>query len=275
MDSFLYAVLTSIGPQSASSVQATIEATMDQGAVPTTAAPSEVSTVQPEAQDTMQATTMLPDGWCDVDEDCYAWILQISACLGLRPPMLFPAAECWQRRPPVDDYMTDLLHGFSKLTTRIYARSKPHDLIIPPPLYKVLRQLHSPDLSSTKYAINMFAESVELRIPDRLIGYVFLYRDSDLGTTTNITPKFSSAELHIDHGKHSVTLLHGGCVKLWVLYPLTPHNLERFSTLHRSEANYLSRPKIKQSTFRQGLFMAYTLSRAVSPRASSSVLSNA
>ncbi|KAI1322671.1 hypothetical protein F5Y16DRAFT_30647 [Xylariaceae sp. FL0255] len=164
---------------------------------------------------------------------------RIWARLGLRPPILFPAAECWQRKPPVDEYLTDLLHGFSKSTTKVYSRGKPHDPINLPPLHEVLRQLHSPDLSSTKYAINIFAEAVELRVPNRLVGYFPVYQDSDLVTTTNITPKFSAAELHVDHGKHGVTLLHGGCVKLWVLYPLTPHNLERFSTLHRSDTTFI------------------------------------
>lgn len=172
--------------------------------------------------------------------------------------MLFPAAECWKSKPSVENYMTDLLHGFSKHTTRVYSRGQPSDPIYPPPFLDVLRQLDKPDLSSTQYAINIAAESAEVKIPERLVGHIPVYQDNNLITTTNVTPRFSAAELHVgkkaqtmtsrrlidqaphsDHGKHGVTLLNRGCVKLWALYPLTPHNLAQFSALHKSNAAFI------------------------------------
>ncbi|KAI0388351.1 hypothetical protein F5Y17DRAFT_230031 [Xylariaceae sp. FL0594] len=112
-------------------------------------------------------------GLSDLNPDRETQQTRIWADLGLRPPMLFPAAECWQRKPPIEDYMNDLLDGFSKITTGVYSRGKPHDPIRPPPFYEVLRQLQSPDVSSTKYAINMVAESAEIRVPDRLTGLTY------------------------------------------------------------------------------------------------------
>ncbi|KAI0097731.1 hypothetical protein GGR51DRAFT_540097 [Nemania sp. FL0031] len=153
--------------------------------------------------------------------------------------MLFPAAECWKRKPSLEDYFADLLHGFSKHTTQIYSRGNPSDPLYPPPFHVVLRQLERPDASSTMYAINMAAESVDIKIPGRLQSQVPIYQDSNIITTTNITPEFSATGLHVDHGKHGITLLYGGCVKLWALYPLTSYNLEHFSAAHRSDAAFI------------------------------------
>ncbi|KAH9905205.1 hypothetical protein F4778DRAFT_729069 [Xylariomycetidae sp. FL2044] len=186
-------------------------------------------------------------------------LTRIWAGLGLRPPMLFPAAECWQKKPPPDDYYTDLLQGFSKRETQVYSRGKPFNPIVPPPFREVLRQLDRPDPSSTKYAINMLADSVEVRIPERLLGLVPAYLDSDIITTTNVTPKFSAAELHVDHGKHGVTLLYGGCVKLWALYPLTPYNLERFSTARGSDVAFIQ----LQGQLEGGKFCVQTEDQAI------------
>lgn len=111
--------------------------------------------------------------------------------------MLFPAAECWQRKLSLDEYHVDLLHGFSKYTTLVYARGKPFHPINPPPFHEVLRQLDYPDPISTKYAINMAASSVQIKIPERLLGYVPVYQDGGLVTTTNVTPEFTAAELHV------------------------------------------------------------------------------
>ncbi|KAI1146254.1 hypothetical protein F4825DRAFT_201537 [Nemania diffusa] len=178
-------------------------------------------------------------GLSDLDTGRETKETRIWASLGLRPPMLFPAAECWKRKPSSEEYFTDLLHGFSKHTTQIYSRGNPSAPLYPPPFHVVLQQLEQPNSLSTTYAINMTAEAVDVKIPERLQGQVPIYQDGAIVTTTNITPKFSTAGLHVDHGKHGVTLLHGGCVKLWALYPLTPHNLEQFSAVHRSDAAFI------------------------------------
>ncbi|KAI0964893.1 hypothetical protein F4678DRAFT_468078 [Xylaria arbuscula] len=89
------------------------------------------------------------------------------------------------------------------------------------------------------YAINMVAESADIKIPERLQLQVPIYQNSDIVTTTNITPEFSAAGLHIDHGKHGVTVFYRGCVKLWALYPLTSYNLEHFSAVHPSDAAFI------------------------------------
>ncbi|KAI1322433.1 hypothetical protein F5Y16DRAFT_404448 [Xylariaceae sp. FL0255] len=85
----------------------------------------------------------------------------------------------------------------------------------------------------------MVAESAEIRIPDRLIGHVPIYQDIDLVPITNVILKFSAAELYVDYGKHGIILLHGGCVKLWALYLLTPHNFERFSAANQSDTAFV------------------------------------
>ncbi|KAI3322953.1 hypothetical protein HD806DRAFT_499740 [Xylariaceae sp. AK1471] len=155
--------------------------------------------------------------------------------LGLRPPILFPADECWSEKPPsLDVYLIDLLDQFSKKTTKVYRRGSTYRPFETPPIHIVVQQLKEPDIISPLYAINMVAESSKIRIPERLYGQNQVYKENDIITTTNITPKFSASDLHVDHGRHGVTLLYGGCVKLWALYPLSSHNFQQISKAYQS-----------------------------------------
>lgn len=122
--------------------------------------------------------------------------------LGLPPPTKFSADECWKQKPPsMDIYLMDLLHDFRKDTTKIYKRGS-RELCNPPPIYRVLEQLHIPDISSTYYAINMSAESARIKIPERFRGQHHIYKQSNIQTTANIAPRFSSADLHIGMTHH-------------------------------------------------------------------------
>ncbi|KAI3326652.1 hypothetical protein HD806DRAFT_487799 [Xylariaceae sp. AK1471] len=157
--------------------------------------------------------------------------------LGLRPPELLPANECWAYKPPLDIYMAELLCGFNK-TTAIFSRGGPRQPLDHPPLHKVIEQLKHPDATSTYYATNMTAKSVCIKIPDRLYGG-FPVLETDHEVTTNITPRFSGVDLHVDQGSHGLTLLHGGCVKLWALYPLTEHNRAKLQQAYQSNAMFI------------------------------------
>ncbi|KAJ3553465.1 hypothetical protein NPX13_g10881 [Xylaria arbuscula] len=115
--------------------------------------------------------------------------------LGLRPPELVPADECWAYKPPLDIYMTELLCGFN-MTTTIFSRGGPRQPLEPPPMHKVIEQLVRPDATSTYYATNMTAKSVQIKIPDRLHqGFPVL--ETNHKVTTNITPRYSSVDLHV------------------------------------------------------------------------------
>ncbi|KAH9908158.1 hypothetical protein F4778DRAFT_720544 [Xylariomycetidae sp. FL2044] len=161
--------------------------------------------------------------------------------LGLRLPMLFPADECWREKPPsLDTFLVDLLDKFDKTTTKIYRRGSPYHPCKTVPIHTVIQQLQLPEVSGTLYAVNMATSSAIVRIPERLYdGQDPVYKEESILTTTNITPKFSASDLHVDHGRHVVTLLYGGCVKLWALYPLTPHNLQQMSEAYRSNAVFI------------------------------------
>ncbi|KAI1288564.1 hypothetical protein F5Y03DRAFT_389161 [Xylaria venustula] len=140
--------------------------------------------------------------------------------LGLRPPGLLPANECWAYKPPLDIYMTELLCGFNQTTT-IFSRGGPRQPLDHPPLHKVIEQLQHPDAASTYYATNMTAKSVCIKIPDRLHrGFPVLETDHEV--TTNITPRFSGVDLH-----------------LWALYPLTENNRAKLQQAYQSNAMFI------------------------------------
>ncbi|KAI0537870.1 hypothetical protein GGR58DRAFT_325636 [Xylaria digitata] len=147
--------------------------------------------------------------------------------LSLDPPEIFPAGECWVKRPLYDVFLNDLLHAFDKSTTKVYLRGKPNDPHPDVPMLQVIRQLEAPKVAETYYATNLYSEMAELRIPERFASrHAPYYNEDGIWTTTNITPKYTFVDLHIDHGRHGITTLHGGCIKIFALYCPTPHNLE-------------------------------------------------
>ncbi|CAJ2500807.1 Uu.00g036600.m01.CDS01 [Anthostomella pinea] len=145
--------------------------------------------------------------------------------LGLYPPLLLPVDGCWRIRPASrEQFLAELLHDFDLDRTVVYKRGSNDRTCASSNFCHVLTQLEKPDETNTYYAINMKARSVEIQLPEQLQAK---YNISTLSatTTTNVTPKFAAADLHVDHGRHGVTGVEGGCVKLWALYPPTDQNL--------------------------------------------------
>ncbi|KAF7515233.1 hypothetical protein G7054_g14683 [Neopestalotiopsis clavispora] len=139
-------------------------------------------------------------------------------------PALYPASECWVKKPAYDDLLNELVHEFDKRETKVYVRGRPHFPCEDAPFIKVLQQLQDPDASLTYYATNMSTRVAQMRMPERFIGTHPYYMDNDIVTSINVTPKYTFVDLHIDHGKYVVTTSYGGCVKLWAAYPLTNEN---------------------------------------------------
>ncbi|KAK7928561.1 hypothetical protein PG985_005559 [Apiospora marii] len=139
---------------------------------------------------------------------------------------MIPEAECWKNKPSYEDYLNDLLHDFSKESTKVYQRSDPRRPLDNAPFVRVLAQLSSPDAVTASYATNMNSSLAQMQIPERLAAP--LYFDEDRHTTTNITPKFVFIDLHIDPLSHGITTSFGNCVKLWALYPPTDADVRLF-----------------------------------------------
>jgi hypothetical protein len=83
-----------------------------------------------------------------------------------------------------------------KYTILVYTQGKPFHPIDPLPFHDVLWQLDSPDPLSSKYAITMAAESIQIKTPERLFGYVLVYQESGLVTTINLTPSYRCGAPH-------------------------------------------------------------------------------
>ncbi|KAH8889914.1 hypothetical protein GQ53DRAFT_842479 [Thozetella sp. PMI_491] len=141
---------------------------------------------------------------------------------GLKPPMALSAKELWTEKAQDDEFMDDLIEKYERGTTNIYRRGQPHTPNTSATLYTVIKQLSVPNPTETFYATNLVGGQSQMQIPERLRGST-AYSD-DLMVTTNLTPQCTFVDLHVDHGKHVVTAVHGGCVKLWALYPWTNHN---------------------------------------------------
>ncbi|KAJ8133138.1 hypothetical protein O1611_g488 [Lasiodiplodia mahajangana] len=205
-------------------------------------------------------------GLSTLDSDETSWTQ-----LGIPAPRLIPAAECWGRVPSsMDEYKVDMLHHFDKSTTKIYCRGKPWTPLEDAPIHRVLSQLDQPDVASALCAINIRTQCAEVKLPERMSFDI--YEDS-LITETNITPQFAGIDLHIDHGLNVITLLYGGCIKLWALYPPTKQNYKRFKDVYSSHTmfvdlqNHLEGGKFCIQTEEQALYLppgcihsTYTLS---------------
>ncbi|KAI0485116.1 hypothetical protein GGR56DRAFT_681213 [Xylariaceae sp. FL0804] len=180
--------------------------------------------------------------------------------ISTQAPFLFPADECWERRPQSSDvFLSDILHGFNKKKTKVYQRGVPYQPCEDAPIHKVLKQLWTLDPAYTFYAINMEAESAVMRIPDRFQGRYSFFSDN-VRTTTNITPRYSAAELYIGIlGKAVITSLHGDCIKIWALYPLTEHNIHELAEERGSTSLFVN----LQGMLEGGEFCLQTPSEAI------------
>ncbi|KAI0976380.1 hypothetical protein F4678DRAFT_469339 [Xylaria arbuscula] len=157
--------------------------------------------------------------------------------IGLRAPFLFPATECWVEKPTRQHYMSDLILN-SNEGTAVFRRGSPRQPLDSLHIFDVIQQLDHPDIGSAICAVNMTAQLPKARIPERLYGKFPIYEES-LEVKTNITPKFSGLDLHVDCGAHGITLLHSACVKLWALYPLTEKNYSLLAEVYKSNAMFI------------------------------------
>jgi hypothetical protein len=112
-------------------------------------------------------------------------------------PALYPASECWVKKPAYDDLLNELVHEFDKRETKVYVRGRPYFPCDDAPFIKVLQQLRDPDASSTYYATNMSTCVAQMRMPERFIGTHPYYMDNIILTSINVTPKYTFVDLHI------------------------------------------------------------------------------
>ncbi|KAI0187944.1 hypothetical protein F4808DRAFT_70556 [Astrocystis sublimbata] len=114
--------------------------------------------------------------------------------IDLRAPLLFPASECWVQTPPSrNEYLDDLLCGYDE-RCNIYRCGSPHEPIEGSPISTVLNQLQQPDINATLYATNLISLRSRIKVPEWLDREVY---ENSHEVTTNITPKFSTVDLHI------------------------------------------------------------------------------
>lgn len=162
--------------------------------------------------------------------------------------MVIPAREVWAFKPSFDEFMDELQAKILPKRPSIYMRGKPYEPRRDIPFYRVISQLWVPDVSNTMYATNLESQESKMRIPEILAKYDVY--DDEPTMTTNITPQYTVVDIHIgwccchktlirrltnadcstpDHGKHVVTSSHGGCVKLFITWPPSHHNLALYS----------------------------------------------
>ncbi|CAJ2508624.1 Uu.00g136500.m01.CDS01 [Anthostomella pinea] len=179
--------------------------------------------------------------------------------MGLKAPFFVSSGQCWEKKPlSTDEFLDDLLDGFSKQKTQIYKRGIGHFPCESAPITQVLKQLWFPDPESTFYAVNMEAKSAVMRIPECLYG-IYNLDPKDIKTTTNITPQFSFVDIHVDHGRHGLTALSEDCVKLWALYPLSDYNKAKLSEVYNKNSLFIA----LQGRLEKGEFCIQTAAEAL------------
>ncbi|KAI1818983.1 hypothetical protein F4861DRAFT_544401 [Xylaria intraflava] len=159
--------------------------------------------------------------------------------LGVQPPKLIPAGPCWAIKPKDEQYMSDLLTNFAKEKNHVYQTGNSRDTLEFSPVQLAYKQLFLPDLENPIYAVNLATnpEEVQLQLPPELD--VLPRHEEHPPLTTNITPRYTVVDAHIDHGAHVLTLLTSGCVKLWALYPLTEQNRQALGPVYGSKNMFL------------------------------------
>ncbi|KAI1819147.1 hypothetical protein F4861DRAFT_544207 [Xylaria intraflava] len=182
----------------------------------------------------------------------------IYTSFGVPPPSLLPVNECWLRKPADEAFLSELVEGFKKQPTDIYMSGMPHE-----PTTKsiddVVHQLRQPVMDSAFYAVNLedFKKSAVIKMPESLEH--LRPWEGTLRCIMNITPKFTTVDLHIDFGTHGLTLLALDCVKLWAIYPLTPENFRVFSQHYHSNNRFLD----MASQLTKGDFFIQTVDEAM------------
>ncbi|KAI0398706.1 hypothetical protein F4802DRAFT_592377, partial [Xylaria palmicola] len=168
--------------------------------------------------------------------------------IGLRPPLLFPANECWVEKPTPECFLSDLILRSNPKTT-VVCRGSPRQPVNNLGISGVFKQLLEPVTARSLCALNMTSTLPQIKVPEWFYGKYCIYENTH-EVKTNITPKFSAVDLHVDCGAHGITLLHSGCVKLWALYPLTQTNFDLLTKVYCSNAILIElQGKLEGGTF--------------------------
>ncbi|GKU08028.1 unnamed protein product [Fusarium langsethiae] len=149
---------------------------------------------------------------------------------GLSNRYFLSAEECQVKGVTDEDILNDCLHSFDKNKSTVYYSDEPCSPQKVANLIPVLAQLKEPSPARVAYATNL-GPGDGVRRPQRFAGEA---TESEMKTHTNITPEGTFIDLHIDQGYEGITLLGMGCVKLWVVYPPTEHNLAIWDTHRKS-----------------------------------------
>ncbi|RKK33096.1 hypothetical protein BFJ66_g15062 [Fusarium oxysporum f. sp. cepae] len=120
-----------------------------------------------------------------------------------------------------EDILNDCLHNFDKTKSTVYSSEQPRSPQEIGNLVPVLAQLNKPNPACVKYVTNL-GPGDGVRRPKILGGDP---DDKEPKTYTNITPEVTFIDVHIDQGYEGITLVGLGCVKLWMVFPLTEYNL--------------------------------------------------
>ena len=153
------------------------------------------------------------------------------------PPRVFPSENCWSTvAPTYREAFSQMLeardgkdiicqvNGYNSTFSEALMVIQSTDPICPNShLQEVLRQdqacilnMEPPNRSREHIRLPAAAADIEL-IDDDHISYGM-----------NLCSYGSFVDIHIDHGQEVLSTLLDRCVKLWLLYPPTPHNLKIF-----------------------------------------------
>ncbi|KAH6695093.1 hypothetical protein F5X68DRAFT_272569 [Plectosphaerella plurivora] len=107
-------------------------------------------------------------------------------------------------------------------------------------LSECISQLQEPDLACQFYITNVHCENINVQMPEILKAELGIHvtRPAQPQTMTDLTPKWTRVRAQIAHGKHVLTALMGGCVKLWELWPPTDLNMRIYERCCASPASW-------------------------------------
>ncbi len=163
-------------------------------------------------------------------------------------PRLFPTHEGWHPRPPTHaEVLTAVvkeLQGAKKSFRSCDAHEQPSDAVTA----LVQLQLRPDDdewielQQNPVFVINLTTPelSQKVHIP-RSLKEKFQFEEKPPLQMTNMTPKFTFVDVHIDHGMEAVSICVGRCRKIWFLWPPTPKNLREMRRLDHRQSDRLIR----------------------------------
>ncbi|KAI0399023.1 hypothetical protein F4802DRAFT_72633 [Xylaria palmicola] len=119
----------------------------------------------------------------------------IWSSIGLRPPLLFLANECWVEKPTPEHFLSDLILNSNEKTT-VVCRGSPRQPVNNLAISSVFKQLFKPVTAGSLCALNITSELPQIKVPDWFYGRYPIY-ENRYEVKTNITPKFSAVDLHV------------------------------------------------------------------------------